>query len=258
MLWTVTPILTAHAQPMTSWAWENATMGRKDRIWEAQASTNRPIKLISEVGTAIKYWSFSAFASACKVTLLVSASILRGVEGSGIRYSDPPNHGSDSPHRSCHISLDFRNIQVLRIQSEPEKSEILERQRRDQDIKKLSLYPYIVSPRNVCQSSHRTYSITNYGCWIFLLVSSAHAMGCQETKFGDKTLRGERPFMHYLCCAITHWHSCVQKLENSPVFVPGTTFAKNFKDPKVDEVRWFTSCDDLWHPFGFSNWLKIH
>ena len=148
---------------MTSWAWENATMGRKDRIWEAQASTNRPIKLISEVGTAIKYWSFSAFASACKVTLLVSASILRGVEGSGIRYSDPPNHGSDSPHRSCHISLDFRNLQVLRIQSEPEKSEILERQRRDQDIK-LSLYPYIVSPRNVCQSSHRT--LLDYELWV--------------------------------------------------------------------------------------------
>ena len=61
-------------------------------------------------------------------------------------------------------------------------------------INRLSLYPYIVSP-TCANPPTESYSITNYGCWIFLSVSSAHAMGCQETKFGDKTLRGERPFM---------------------------------------------------------------
>ena len=39
--------------------------------------------------------------------------------------------------------------------------------------------------------------IRNYVCWMFLLVSSAHAVGCKETKYGDVsgTSWGEHPFM---------------------------------------------------------------
>ena len=64
----------------------------------------------------------------------------------------------------------------------------------------------------------------------------------------------------HLCYAITHWHSCVQKLQSIPMIVPETTFAKNFKDPKVDEVRWSVHVlrRSLWHPFGLSNWLKFY
>ena len=39
--------------------------------------------------------------------------------------------------------------------------------------------------------------ITNYVYWMFSLVSSAHAMGCQEEKYGGETStgRGEHQFM---------------------------------------------------------------
>lgn len=36
---------------------------------------------------------------------------------------------------------------------------------------------------------------TNYVCWMFLLVSSAHAIGCQEEKYEGETFWGEHEFV---------------------------------------------------------------
>ena len=70
---------------------------------------------------------------------------------------------------------------------------------------------------------------TNYVRWMFLLVPSAHAMGCQE----------EIPPGEYrLCCAILSTHICVQKLENPTANVSTTMSSKMFMEPETDEVRW--------------------
>ena len=71
--------------------------------------------------------------------------------------------------------------------------------------------------------------ITNYVRWMFLMVLSAHAMGCQGRKYRDEISYGERN----LCCAISLTHRCIQKLESLPAIVPATTIA----EPKPDEVR---------------------
>jgi len=69
---------------------------------------------------------------------------------------------------------------------------------------------------------------TNYVRWMFLLVPSAHAVGCQE----------EIPPGEYrLCCAILLTHICVQNLEDPAANVSTTLSSKMFMEPETDEVR---------------------
>jgi len=72
---------------------------------------------------------------------------------------------------------------------------------------------------------------TNYVRWMFLLVPSVHAVGCQEEIPPGP---GEHRFM--LRNLLTHIR--VQKLENPPANVPTTMPAKMFMEPETNEVRW--------------------
>jgi hypothetical protein len=82
------------------------------------------------------------------------------------------------------------------------------------------------------------FLITNYACWMFLMVSSVHDMGCEEKSTEMKLELLEVSAI--LCCAISLLtRSCInQKLESNPAIVPATTHAENFMEPKSDEVRW--------------------